>query len=247
MKRKEIIEKLRDDNQYYGDFGKQYRSNSDIKTILTNPLSLGEPTPNNPFFLIGGYFHTAILEPDKLKNFRVIEATSRNTKKYKEDANGEICLLQHEVDLVEALVEKMMANDVCRDLISTPQWANVDYEEPQIKELFGLTWKGKADIVNHEEQLIIDLKTTSDLSKFQWNAKKYNYDSQAYIYRELFGYEMVFIVIDKKTSQIGLFDCSPDFYKAGMDKVKRASEIYDLFFNTECFDSQQYFINKTLK
>jgi len=246
MKKEEIIEKLRDDSHYYGDFGKQYRSNSDIKTIFNNPLGLGEPTPNNPFFLIGGYFHTAILEPDKLKNFRIIEATSRNTKKYKEISNGEICLLQHEADLVEALVDKVMSNDVCRDLILPHQDSDVKYEEPQITDLFGLTWKGKADIVNHEEQLIIDLKTTSDLSKFQWNSRKYNYDSQAYIYRELFGYEMVFIVIDKKTGQIGLFDCSPDFYKSGMNKVEKASEIYDLFYNTEGFDSQQYFINKTL-
>ena len=39
MKRKEIIEKLRIDEHYYGDFGKQYLSNSDIKTLLTNPLA----------------------------------------------------------------------------------------------------------------------------------------------------------------------------------------------------------------
>ena len=42
MKNKEIIEKLREDEHYYGEFGKQYLSNSDIKTLLTNPLALGE-------------------------------------------------------------------------------------------------------------------------------------------------------------------------------------------------------------
>tara|TARA_R110002012_G_scaffold9571_1_gene43896 strand:- start:42 stop:779 length:738 start_codon:yes stop_codon:yes gene_type:complete len=245
MKKSEIIDKLRDDDYYYGDFGKQYLSNSNIKTLLSNPENLHKPMPSNPNFIIGGYFHTAILEPDKIKKYRIIEASTRNTKVYKEMSGGELCLLQHEVDMLESLVDKMMNNNVCRDLIS-PTVADVDYEEPQITELFGQMWKGKADIINHEEQLVIDLKTTSDLDKFKWNAKKYNYDSQAYIYRELFGYEMVFIAIDKKTSKIGLFDCSTDFYRSGRDKVEKACEMYELFHENKNFEPQQYFINETL-
>ena len=245
MKKKDIIEKLRIDEHYYGKFGKQFLSNSDIKTLLTNPLELHKPSKNNPNFLVGGYFHTAILEPDKVKNFKIIETNSRNTKVYKEMSGGELCLIQQEADMVEWLVEKMMENDVCRDLIQ-PILADVDYEVPGITDIFDLKWKGKADILNHEEELIIDLKTTSDLDKFRWNAKKYNYDSQAYIYRELFGYEMVFLAIDKKTGRIGIFDCSPDFYSSGKDKVERAAEAYDLFYKTEGFEPQQYFINLTL-
>ena len=34
MDRLEAIEKLRDDSNYYGEFGKQFISNSDIKTLL---------------------------------------------------------------------------------------------------------------------------------------------------------------------------------------------------------------------
>jgi len=245
MKKSEIIDKLRIDEHYYGKFGQQYLSNSDIKTLLKNPLDLHKPTKSNPNFLVGGYFHTAILEPDKIKSFKIIESSSRNTKVYKEMSDGELCLLQHEVDMIEALVDKMMNNNVCRDLIS-PTVADVDYEEPAIAEIHGQMWKGKADILNHEEHLIIDLKTTSDLDKFRWNAKKYNYDSQAYIYRELFGYQMVFIAIDKNTGKIGLFDCSPDFYQSGKDKVEKACEMYELFHESEDFEPQQYFINETL-
>ncbi len=87
-------------------------------------------------------------------------------------------MLEHEVDMVELMRDKMMANDICKDLI---QEGNVDYEVPMITDLFGQTWKGKADIVNHDEKLIIDLKTTADINKFQYSANKYNYDSQAYI------------------------------------------------------------------
>ena len=243
MKRDEIIDKLRIDEHYYGDFGKQYLSNSDIKTLLTNPLALKEPSKTNAHFLVGGYFHTAILEPDKIKKYKIVDSSSRNTKVYKEMSGGEMCLLQHEVDLIDNLISTMLNNKVCRDLISEEA---SEYEIPQITELFGQMWKGKADVVNHNEKLIIDLKTTSDLESFKWNAKKYNYDSQAYIYRELFGYEFIFIAIDKKSGQIGLFDCSDDFYRSGMNKVEKASEAYDLFYNTEGFDPHQYFINQTL-
>jgi len=156
---KDVLKKLENDEHYYGKFGKQYLSNSDISTLLTNPLALGQPSKQIPAFLVGGYFHTAILEPEKL---------------------------------------------------------------------------------------IIDLKTTADLNKFKWSASKYNYDSQAYIYSKLFGYEFVFIAIDKTTHQIGIFDCSPQFYERGADKVQRASEQYKLFYQSEDFDPQQFFINQTL-
>ena len=242
---KEIYEKLRNDEHYYGDYGKQFLSNSDISTLLKNPRDLHKPRPSSPAFLVGGYFHTAILEPDKLNRFIIIDSTTRNTKKYKEISDGEICLLQHEVDKIQLMTETMMSNDVCRDLIK-PVLAEVDYEEPRVGKIFDNMWKGKADIINHEEKLVIDLKTTADIDKFRWSASKYNYDSQAYIYSTLFGYEMIFIVIDKETRQVGIFDCSPEFYKRGEEKVRQASAAYDLFYKTEGFDHNQYLINKTL-
>jgi len=243
MKKEDVIKKLRNDEHYYGDFGKKYLSNSDISTLLTNPLALGKALEMRPAFLVGGYFHTAILEPDKLKKYRVIPSTTRNTKAYKEMSGGELCLLQHEVDQIELMVDKMLSNNMCKGLI---QGEGSEYEKPNIKKIEGEMWKGKADIINHEERLVVDLKTTNDIQKFKWSASKYNYDSQAYIYSELFGYEMVFIVIDKTTHQIGLFDCSAEFYAKGRDKVQRAVEAYKLFYKQEGFDPKQYFMNKTL-
>ena len=241
----EIIEKLRDDEHYYGEFGQQFLSNSNISTLLKNPANLRIKQESIPAFLVGGYFHTAILEPEKLNSFKIVEASTRNTKKYKELSGGEMCLLQSEVDQVELMQEAMMSNDVCKDLIS-PLLGEYDYETPGVIELFGNMWKGNADIINHDEGLVIDLKTTSDLEKFRWSASKYNYDSQAYIYSKIFGYEMVFIVIDKKSHQIGIFDCSPEFYKRGEEKVRKASEAYDLYYGTEGFDFKQYLLNETL-
>jgi len=244
---KKIIKKLKQDEHYYGEFGKQFLSNSDISILLKNPMLLGKERPKTSAMVIGGYFHTTILEPDKLEQFKIIKSTTRNTKQYKEMSGGEICLLQHEVDKIELMREAVMDNEVCRDLILGSDFEkSVDYEVPAITEIFGNKWKGKADIVNHDEKLIIDLKTTSDIDRFRWSATKFNYDSQAYIYRLLFGYDMLFMVIDKETLQIGLFDCSGDFYKSGMDKVRKATDAYELFYKTDDFDSKQYLITKTL-
>jgi hypothetical protein len=86
MDRKTQIEKLKDDESYYGSFGKQFLSNSDIYALLNNPLEFKKPSPPNPAFAIGGYFHTCILEPNKLDKYKVIKSTTRNTKVYKEAA-----------------------------------------------------------------------------------------------------------------------------------------------------------------
>jgi len=232
MNKEKILQKLKNDEDYYGEFGNQFLSNSHVGKLLKDPLRAFEPSKPSPAFLVGGYFHTCILEPGKLEKFKVVKSTTRNTKAYKDVAGGELCLLQHEVDTIELMRDKVMANDICRDLIlpsnsyqEAHDAGDVEYEKPMVTELFGNKWKGKADIVNHNEKLVIDLKTTADIDKFQWSASKFNYDSQAYIYSKLFGYEFLFIVIDK---------------------VRKASEAYDLFYKTKDFDPKQYFISKTL-
>lgn len=243
MKKEEIIERLKDDAEYYGEFGQQFLSNSNIYTLLSNPLALRDKQESNINFLVGGYFHTAILEPDKLKKYRIVEASTRNTNLYKEFSGGEMCLLQHEVDQLELLIDKVLNNEVCKGLIRD---GNVDYEVPGIAEIGGVMWKGKADILNHSEKLIVDLKTTSNILDFKRSASKYNYDSQAYIYKHIFGYDLVFIAIDKNTGQIGIYDCSPEFLNRGKDKVEKAIEAYELFYNNPEFKPENYFINLTL-
>ena len=170
MNKEKILQKLKNDEDYYGKFGNQFLSNSHVGRLLKDPLRAFEPSKPSPAFLVGGYFHTCILEPDKLEKYKVVKSTTRNTKAYKDVAGGELCLLQHEVDTIELMREKVMNNDICKDLITL---GNVEYEVPMITELFGNKWKGKADIVNHDEKLIIDLKTTADIEKFQWSASKY--------------------------------------------------------------------------
>lgn len=240
---KEAIERLRNDEDYYGDFGKQYLSNSDIDALLNNPLNFKKQSQQTPAFLIGGYFHTCILEPHKLDKYKIVKSSTRNTKLYKEIAGEDICLLEHEADAIELMREKVLDNELFRDMI---QDGEVEYETPGITELEGMKWKGKADVINHSHQLIVDLKTTNNINSFASSAYKYNYDSQAYIYSKMFGYELVFIVVDKKTHQLGLFDCSDGFLQSGQNKVAKAVQAYNEFFVNGDGDFSQYYISKTL-
>ena len=106
MNKEKILQKLNNDEDYYGEFGKQFLSNSDIYYLLNNPLMFQQEKDKSPAFLVGGYFHTCILEPDKLEKFKVIKSTTRNTKAYKDISGGELCLLQHEVDNIELMRDK---------------------------------------------------------------------------------------------------------------------------------------------
>ena len=231
---KSVLELLRDDSNYYdrNGVGGKYLSNSDIGALLNNPkqFSVKEDKPVTPF-LVGGYLHTIVLEPHKAGNYQVVDTTSRNTKVYKEAvaaSDQNILLLKHEQEACHTWKEVLESSDACNSLIHGD--GTSIYEEPGIKNLFGEWWKGKADVLNKKQGVIVDVKTTGDIQKFKWSAKKYNYNSAAYIYSQIFGMDMVFVVIDKNTLQLGVYECESSFVSEGEQKVEKAAEIYRKFY-----------------
>jgi len=249
MNKAEILDNLKDDDQYYGKFGKQYLSNSDIFNLLKNPTQFRIPQEATKPMLEGRYFHTKILEPQKIEDFHVVDASTRSTKIFKDYVaeNGlhhYDVLLTKEREHLDFLCTKMTSNMEMFDLIY--QKGN-EFEVPQIQNIMGLDWKGKADIINHTSELIIDIKTSSDIDKFMFSARTYNYDSQAYIYQRLFNKPLVFFVIDKRSGRLGVFDCSPTFLRGGQEKVEQAVEIYHKFFSNEATeDISSYMHRQTL-
>ncbi|MGB1269872.1 MAG: PD-(D/E)XK nuclease-like domain-containing protein [Flavobacteriaceae bacterium] len=234
-----VLEKLKDDSQYYGEFGKQYLSNSDIGTLLTNPKEFGVSRADNQAFAQGRLFHQLILEPHKAEEWEFVDVSSRNTKAYKEfiaEKNLEFALLEKENLQIRKLVDVMMGN---MDFYDDIRNDGNEYEVPAVGEIEGLMWKGKADIVHPE--MLIDIKTTSKISDFKWSARKYNYDSQCYIYQQLFGKPLVFYVIDKTNEMLGIFRPTEEFVKGGRDKVKRAVEVYHKFFSDDATDDINFY------
>jgi hypothetical protein len=231
----DILEQLKNDENYYGALGKQFLSNSDIGTLLSNPKNFGKSRPDNKSFAEGRYFHQLLTEPDKAEVAHMVDASTRNTKIYKDycDTNGlDFALLKSEVEAVETWASSMKSNIDFYDAIYAE---GNQFEVPAIATLFGREWKGKTDILGSEE--LIDLKTTSDIKKFKYSAYAYNYDSQAYIYQQLFGKPLVFYVIDKMTLQLGIFRPSPAFIESGERKVIEAVAVYNRFFAPEAWDN----------
>ena len=160
---KKILKELEDDEKYYGDFGKQFLSNSDIKSLLENPDNFHQKQDGNPNLIKGAYFHTLVLEPDKLHRYKLIESSSRNTNIYKEQSGGEMCLLQHEADELDLLRDRLMDNSKDKDIIVD---VDVEYEVKGLIKLDEEWWKCKKDIKNNNKGIIVDLKNTGDLKNF---------------------------------------------------------------------------------
>jgi len=245
MVNQDIIEQLKDDSAYYGGIGKNYLSNSDIGTLLSNPQDYGKPREDNKAFMDGRYFHQLILEPEKAKLTKFVDVSTRTTKEYKlfcEDNNLPFCMLKKEMVEIENLVSIINGNIAFFEEIYKD---GNEYEVPAVAEIQGMIWKGKADIVTNDS--VIDLKTTGDIHKFKWSAKTYNYDSQCYIYQQLFGKPLVFYVIDKSTGVLGIFRPTEDFVRGGELKVARAIEVYNKYFSaTPSDDISNYYIDEFL-
>jgi len=227
---KEILAKLQIDEHYYGAFGKQWMSNSDIITLLNDPKNFGKAKEITKPMLIGRYFHTALLEPEKLisSEFNTISSSSRNTKIYKDALNESgktILMLDKEKEDIDCAISVMRSNLEFYDALYED---GNQYEVPAVQEILGAQWKGKADIITPDK--LIDIKTTSNIKDFKYSARKYNYDSQAYIYQQLFDKPLVFYVIDKVSLQLGIFYPSDHFLMNGKEKVERAIEVHSTFF-----------------
>tara|TARA_R100000742_G_scaffold2112_1_gene394 strand:+ start:1172 stop:1966 length:795 start_codon:yes stop_codon:yes gene_type:complete len=240
----QIIKKLKDDAHYYGEFGQQYISNSDIKILLKEPAQFRVKVKDNENLAKGRLFHQLILQPDLAKDFPMVDVKTRGNE-YKEflKENGlEFALKTSEADEIKEMVDWFMDKKNPKTIALKEYLFDfgAKYEVPMIKELHkDVMFKGKADCISQD--MIIDLKTTSDINKFANNANFYGYDSQSWIYQQLYTMPMVFFVIGKQKKQygttnedyfdIGVFNVSPEFLEQGREKVQHAMLHYEKYFS----------------
>ena len=110
LRKKGLTKKLKNDKDYYGEFGKQYLSNSDIKSLTTKPSKFHAPVKTTQAMTEGRYFHQLILEKSKAKKFPIVDSSTRATKIFKEycEENGydkNEVLLQKEADSIQEMVD----------------------------------------------------------------------------------------------------------------------------------------------
>jgi len=242
----ELIEKMNDDDFYYGYLSKAALSSSSLKLLLDSPKTYKNVTeygsPESQALRDGWLFHTAILEPHVFEAQIFVDVASKNTKAYKlaKEEHGKVFTMTERRD-AERLADAFLRNTKAVELIR-----NCEFEVPVIGDVMDFPFRGKADVLGKNR--IVDLKTTTDIKAFPYSAKKYSYDVQCYLYSNLFGIDykdFVFLVMDKKSLDIGIYYCSEEFYHSGEQKIEKALEIYDNYF-LQAADLDQYYLEGIL-
>lgn len=243
--KEEILAHMYDDEFYYGHLGQHALSSSSLKTILKSPKTyrntLKYGSKSTPALEMGKLLHWAILEPEKLNAVHFVDATTKRTMAYKEaKTKYENVYLQKERNEVERLQDAIFRNEAALRLLN-----GAEYEIPAIEMIEGLPFRGKADILR--DDLICDIKSSNELHNFRYSADKYGYDLQAWLYLQLFpdAKEFVFLVIDKASTDLGIFECSKEFLQRGEDKFYQAVSNYKYFFQEEN-DLDQYVLRGIL-
>lgn len=243
----QILPKMADDEYYYGYLGKAALSSSSCKLLYDSPRkyrnSLNKKQVETAALRDGRLLHTMALEPEMVsKRYALSSASSRNTKMFKEQREVEKreLFLQREWDNMSWL-NKQLLN--CPDAMKLLSGGVA--EEPMIGKIFGVPFRAKADYLKPSH--IVDYKTTADLGGFEWSAKnKWHYDMQAFIYTKLFDViDFTFLVIEKGSGEIGIFETSESFIDSGREKVRIAVENYQKYFTD--FDRDSYNINNYVK
>jgi exodeoxyribonuclease VIII len=152
------------------------------------------PSQSTVPMALGSMIHHLILEPETFdKHYMIAEIPKRTTKAGKaeyaellEQANGRKLVAVDDFLNAQQMRHNLAKNPVVGSLLSSGAAEQATFWQD---ELTGVECKAKADFLNLEKGLIIDLKTTSDLASelcFKWTLNKYQYHLSAAFYQQGF-------------------------------------------------------------
>lgn len=248
---KELEAKMVSDEFYYGYCGQSMLSSSMAKSLVDSPKTyhnyLNYGGGDTPALLKGRMLHHMVLEPDRFNDiYEIVEVKTRAAALFKDtQANTERkCVTIKEYRDTERLAEALTKNKMVMAHLSGAQ-----FEVPKAGVLNGLPFRCKADILVPGFG-VFDLKTTQDLRAFRYSAKKFMYHMQLYIYSTIFDLppeNFKFIVIDKSSCDIGIYDADESFYHLGKEYLELACQNYKDFFGPEAKEEvHEYVITETL-
>lgn len=244
-----ILKQMDNDEFYYEYLGKNALSSSSVKLLNKSPKaydkSLRFANKRTSAMTAGWLLHLAVFEPEKFGHLNWVDASTRNTKLYKEAfADNPMTFLSKEYEDTMRMADAIYSNYDAEMLIK-----GLDYEKPAIGNINGIPFRAKADAIGKNG--IVDLKTTTGLAEgsFPYNARKYGYASQVFIYCNLFGVEyqdFKFLCICKDTKDIAVYDVSEEFYFQGEELVVSAINTYREWFSEGSKNIEEYIIKGIL-
>ena len=218
---KNIVSKMYDDDFYYDYLGKNALSSSEFKNVLNGTYGDENNIPKQAL-RDGRLIHLAVLEPHRLDDLIIIDST-KGSKAFKEaviEYNDAMVYTTRELKKCTEL-----ASNVKVDFDSFLLLDDSDIELPSIKMIDGLPVRAKADAIKGKH--IIDLKTTSDASRFEQSIEMFSYDLQGALYLDIFGGNIFsFIILDKITGEVSIRQLTETEIESGKSKLKKAIEIY---------------------
>ncbi len=227
----ELINKMYDNVFYYGYLGVNALSSSSCKKLCDSVEEYlfedNKFSPDIKPLRDGRLFHVTILEADKMKDYYdFIDVPTRRSKDFKQlkRVSKKEVMTEKERLWAEDLKTHILKHSRANKLIT-----NGEPEVPNINYVFGLPFRGKADLLCQDR--VVDIKTTGDIDNWEYNKYFYGYDIQAYLYKELFDKDTFeFVVIDKRTKKVITDEASLDFLRSGERKVERAVKNYVRYF-----------------
>jgi len=235
----DIIPKMYDDVFYYGYLGQHALSSSSCKKLIESPkayaTSLTEGSPDSQALRDGRLTHLCVLEPHRLDEFTFVDGTkaSKSFKLAAEELGKDLVYTNLELNKAQKIAKAVLANEKAAALLS-----GCEFEIPAIGEFMGLPFRGKADA--KKGRTIIDLKTTANIQDFMYSANKYSYDLQAALYLDLFDADdFIFLVVDKRTLDVGVYTITAGFVDSGLQKLQVATDSYKNYIMSD-YDLEQY-------
>ena len=226
----DILSLMDNDEFYYGYLGKQALSSTSFKQILNDfdefllaREGLGKVIPKQAL-RDGRLIHLAVLEPHRLDDLTIIDST-KGSKLYKNavaERNDAEVYTTREMNKCIPL-----ADNVVKDFDSFMLLDGAVNEVSGIMMLEGLPVRAKADILRKDDNHIIDLKTTSDASRFEQSIDMWGYDLQGALYLKMFNCNRFsFIVLDKITGEVTHRELTKQELTRGQAKLDKAIKIY---------------------
>lgn len=208
---------------------------STLDKIRKSPLHLqhylehGEA--DTPAFLQGRVLHRLILEPKdfwlKTVVWRGGDRRGKAWEAFKLEHDGKDIIKADEEALFLEIEEAWRRHPQTKMLL-----AGAELEAVTFWDRSGTRCKARADIVSGDT--IFDLKTTSDLTKFERDSWQYGYHRQAAWYLDGFCEgtkrrftKFKFVVVEKSSpADFAIFTCSEEFIAAGREENARNLALY---------------------
>ncbi len=247
--REDLLVNMIDDNFYYKYLGvDKVLSYSSAKWLLKSPKyfeykSRSEMVETQAL-RDGKLIHTQILEPEKYNMLNFIDVSSKRVKLWTESVEklgADNCYTLKEKNINNRIVRSFLDNEVCMQYLQ-----GNEVEVPGLITVDNIPFRGKADILG--DDFVADVKTTSDgvseldngKNQFEYTVSKYDYDLQAYLYTQMFDKkDFYWLVIDKTTTDIGVFKASESLLERGKAKLSTITSLYHNVFLERLIDIKQ--------